>query len=968
MPVESWTLRKYPPDKPSIILNGTDTQWPYDGSLELNHDVDIYTEAISLPTHINAKGHHVGIFASSINTLGAVDLVVSGTEGNSEPKSLSSGKDKGSDDKSTTKTAIPSGALAGGRGGNAGDVQIYVEDANLDTFKNLRISSSGGRGGNGQDTDNFDTGGLGGDGGDAGQVAVAVRTWGFTSTLNERATAILYSTDKDTEAQKRKLLEDFMTSCIRLEHPQGDKPNHSKEIAILKASLASDKGFATIMNEFRAMIGHMFRQEASAFNAVVGSGIEYSGGTYGLGGRGTKHTNSNGKTGKETIPEIGYCFLQPDLLRQLSLPIAHPDQCSMILQLAKIDYYVGSNDSLKSAIDRLTRLRDRLLFLDGLAPEEPIYKAYRDAEVRMHLLPRAQIISTSDEPIAFAGLREISAEVDALLRQIAGGFDFYGHKTDWVPRGSHSFYDKTTLEMLNHAIIAEKAWTDYRKAEKENSVKMAALREMRNQARARADAASDFITYMKPIIEASANSIGSMDFDMKQQKAELLRKIKDQTIAIGRLEPSPGIKFTDMVEAATMVAFCPDLPMVLIQGAGLVYKSQDEAKIKDDDDGESGIKRELLVKKMTTIEKGVESLVSAYRANVTDDRLAEADDPAADKLIAKKEEYMELVGNYKKALGEQSITDVEEAFESYIEAALQRNNHILMYNSTVNLILKKKQEAKASEAQAAQFSDEALATIDPDLPAISIFMERIYSESLWLLLESLSMTQRALRFWSLTQVDEIKEALKNKPPALLDSTTLSHVRTRLLKSYEKAVERAGKEPQPFSGIKYPLSATEIRRWINHPQMKTIVKIPPVFRETSSEKHPFYGKANVRLHTVRFFAKKADVDGETPLVDGETLLVKLTHLGEETIVNPSNKAFTCVHEQIKLQFQYRVKDMAFNVPGTVDGNIGEKTQGKYAMVGPFASWLVDVDPLYNTGVDLSGVTEAWFEFSGEFDSF
>ena len=295
-----------------------------------------------------------------------------------------------------------------------------------------------------------------------------------------------------------------------------------------------------------------------------------------------------------------------------------------------------------------------------------------------------------------------------------------------------------------------------------------------------------------------------------------------------------------------------------------------------------------------------------------------------------------------------------------LEAALDRNNQILTYNANVNLLIKKRREAIIMDAKAVELSDEVLAKTDPDLPAISIFMERSYSESLWLLLESLSMTQRALRFWSLSTVDEIKEALQDKPPSLLDAATLSFVRTRLLKSYGEAVERFGKEPQTFSGIRHHLSPAELRRWTHHPQKKTIVEIPPVFRGTTAEQSPFYSKCNVRLHCVRFFA-----EGVTTKT--ETLLVILTHLGEETIVDTNDKAHTWVHEQIKVQFQYRLADRAFNVPSTVDGKIGEQTTNKYAMVGPFASWLIDVNPLYNTDIEMNEVSDAWLEFDGVFDS-
>jgi hypothetical protein len=113
--------------------------------------------------------------------------------------------------------------------------------------------------------------------------------------------------------------------------------------------------------------------------------------------------------------------------------------------------------------------------------------------------------------------------------------------------------------------------------------------------------------------------------------------------------------------------------------------------------------------------------------------------------------------------------------------------------------------------------------------------------------------------------------------------------------------------------------------------------------------------------VRFFAQ-----GITAPAD--TVSVQLRHLGDETVVDTNDIPHRFLHEPITLNFQYRVADMSCSGPGTVDGVIGNRPgKDQFAPVGPFATWLVEINPAYNKGVNLEGVTDAWFEFAGTFQS-
>lgn len=287
----------------------------------------------------------------------------------------------------------------------------------------------------------------------------------------------------------------------------------------------------------------------------------------------------------------------------------------------------------------------------------------------------------------------------------------------------------------------------------------------------------------------------------------------------------------------------------------------------------------------------------------------------------------------------------------------------MLYNANINLFYKKQEDLKAATSKLSSLTDEILSNIDPDLPGAAIFMERTYYDSMWILLETLYMSQRALNFWTTSSTDWIADALKAKPQSFLDAATLSYVRTKLLQAHKNELEDKGNNPQKFPPIKIPMPDRQLSFWKRSKDMKVMVKIPAAMKETSLDDHPFAGKCDVRLNTVRFFAEGVTVTGKTDM-----LRVNLTHLGVETIVDAKNKAHSFTHDQVKLDFEHNITDMTYNEKIT-EGNIGKQsTKDVYAHVGPFASWIVEAVPQYNPGVSLKNVTAAWFEFTGEYYPF
>ena len=122
---------------------------------------------------------------------------------------------------------------------------------------------------------------------------------------------------------------------------------------------------------------------------------------------------------------------------------------------------------------------------------------------------------------------------------------------------------------------------------------------------------------------------------------------------------------------------------------------------------------------------------------------------------------------------------------------------------------------------------------------------------------------------------------------------------------------------------------------------------------------FAAMVNVGLTKVRLFLEDA-------YTRNGVLRVTLTHAGNEVIYDQHQKAIQFHHERLNVGFHYRIQGNDYKGPGTSDGDIGREDRtgnDRFSLVGPFASWWVDVRPENSPGLDLSKVTKATLEFEG-----
>ncbi len=295
----------------------------------------------------------------------------------------------------------------------------------------------------------------------------------------------------------------------------------------------------------------------------------------------------------------------------------------------------------------------------------------------------------------------------------------------------------------------------------------------------------------------------------------------------------------------------------------------------------------------------------------------------------------------------------------------QRNTAVLHYNACVNLWYTNQQRKAYYTDKRDSLSDTVIESIDPDLPALSVFVQKAYSDSVVAVMEALYLAQRSYRFAALTTDHPLSASLAGMPPSAMRHADLVRASSGILTAYMDAMNAWGRGPQEFRGTTWPLADAE---WAAlRSTSLAFVSIPPATADMSEAQHPFANRSNVRITTVRLF-----VTGAAQTANG-FLSAKLTHNGAETIVDAANQQFQFYHNPLTREFRYRLAagDFEPGVDGTVDGDMSDggataDAKDRFALLGPFTTWSIDLDG--NAGLDFSNATGAYLKFYGKFYPF
>ena len=637
-------IKLYPAVSPSLVLSVAEDYVL--SSIEFNRPFDIFAESVTLKGSVRAS-RHLGVFTHFLQVDGDKPYALSVAAKNApalKQVSVESKPDAGN------SAVRPGGAL-----------ELVVEEANMSLFDLLELSAKGGDGSAGQDwvalkpsetanSVDYPAGGDGGDATDGGSISVVLGA-SFSKILRK-----LQSIQQlDLKSQQafdaiRILLKDWRTLAK-------EDQEHLKFIEELDARLNGPK--PNLLMGILLPILTFLDNRTTRLLTSASAKMDVQGGKYGTGGSGSQRRAANGRQGKPgPLPLTQFRSLDPLHLRGCTIPLAHPDQCAMLLNKAKCLYFVGDQDSIATCCDLLSRLQDRLLFLDGLDKADPIYRAYTAAQGRMHLLS-ATVKARSEEPLCIRQLRDVSVSVAALSSQIQKGLDYYGRSYKFVPRGSYQQYSTLTKEILESLKVTEDAYSDYTKQNHDSSVMKTSISKMRQESLTFISKAEKDIASVQSELPSIAITIASLSALVKPAGVRLQDTIRQQEKRIQDALSLEQISFSEVVEALTMVTDPPSAVSMTISIATNIRKRD---TMVPNDAGEF-IDKKLLIGKIKAVGATAESLVQALHAR--DDGGIEIEDPCATKLIAEKDALEELLSNYQELLGKANLASIKQLFKEY---------------------------------------------------------------------------------------------------------------------------------------------------------------------------------------------------------------------------------------------------------------------------------------------------------------
>ncbi|OSS48479.1 hypothetical protein B5807_07581 [Epicoccum nigrum] len=689
--------------------------------------------------------------------------------------------------------------------------------------------------------------------------------------------------------------------------------------------------------------------DAEGIKFMTSIDIHCDGGSFEPGGKGTADQGKNGKSGNPGTYSMD--LITPENIRNSTERLYHPDQIAMVLRDVENACFTGA---ISEAQAYLNTLISRLGFSEKLKKTDLLYVAYATKEtLELHILP------SSGAPTSISSPNKTFSSAKQYGRQLNQYLDLYGHSQQWVPTGSFRFYEaQLTATLSDFTLVKTDFWTyqDMPKNQANRAWQIKAARQAATQSR---DRAAQEMLALESELNSTADRISKMSAGIPKKRSDLDGKIKEIAADINH---HFSVSLSDCLGAAAQMAFSPGWPMTMIQGATLLNTAATEII----DDMDQKVKKEYLVNSIMGIKADIDGLKEAVSMQKGDPNL-HLDDEGATKLLAEEKDLMNLVGKYRGVLGGDTLKDLRTTFDEYIHAVLERNNQIIHYNACVTLWLKADSTKTSSDNTLSSLGAAEMTKVDSEIPSLSVAIERYFYQTTSKILETMYLTQRALRFWSLSDSEVDLSVLRSRGfPRRSLTADLKSAMDKITIEFSDAVVPSKaiteSEIQGFDSYQVYLTEDQLDDLLagdtSTGSYGTKVTFPPAYKDITKAENVFTDCADARINRVRFYFDGA-VTG-----DGK-LLIDLEHLGSETIVSSDNTDFHFMHNALGLKFQYDLKTGAIDT----DCSLADEVRDMYALWGPFASWRISVSAAHNDKrLNLSKVTKAWFEFSGHSRSF
>lgn len=318
------------------IYLGKDSPDKYDDFSSYS-DVQIFSESIAFTGDLFSP-HGISISCNDITI--------------SQPKYINASGAAGDDQVIGGATAKP--------GNKGGLINFYLQNGSGDVSKRLAFMAEGGKGG-----DVNAAGSYAGNGGDGGSI-VRIFQSRYTSLLRSVYEFLDRKDVEEFDSPTRKNSTVYLATSQLLNvafKAMVTEEKVSGPIRTLRALLFDiDKGIpckvealVISVRSIRNSLEDIIDEQKDSFSVAA-----YFTGGYGGSGRGIGYSGTKGKKGSDT-----HLFLdtyEPDVSKT-TFAFAHVEQCTMLLDRAKIFYYMGSPKLLVQAETVFQRLVYRLSFL-----------------------------------------------------------------------------------------------------------------------------------------------------------------------------------------------------------------------------------------------------------------------------------------------------------------------------------------------------------------------------------------------------------------------------------------------------------------------------------------------------------------------------------------------------------------------------------------------------------------------------
>ena len=536
------------------------------------------------------------------------------------------------------------------------------------------------------------------------------------------------------------------------------------------------------------------------------------------------------------------------------------------------------------------------------------------------------------------------------------GLNYFGRPSNFAPVGSLKYWQDQTQDALKDLKWFEPIYQQFSDLSNASQDRIAEVKTTLSASKGRVSALKVRSNELIKALPAKADLISNTDLRASDAGAKVLADLSKLASAI---QSACGLKPADFISALGSIAFMQGQTFNKVALAtGQVGKLTDSAINKVVADDGTKVEKSYLVNKVLVAGKDFADLKEGFQMA---SHLISVNDPNATKLIHEKRTIDALLN---KIASWKTAKATRQALDEYLQLVNARNHAILDYNALVRRILKIENDIH-SEMQREKELQSNIADVDPELQQTVNYMADVYKVIKSNYVNSLYSSMRAAAFWSVDETLSLDAVVgTGADPRQLDMVTATQWQTNANKILQARHAALGGSVQDFSGISLILDGGNLGDAFNglitgnHTSIQ--FSMQPVSKSTKASESPFAGLADVRVKNVRVWLHGATTG------DGECQ-VTAHHLGQEILVSHNDQPMDVSHEPRSVVFRYEVAFPKNVKKISVDGDI-LKADESYAPVGPFADWIIDLNPSYNVSLDLSKLKSIELEFSGTARSF